>query len=127
MLGKVKSLVDNDVDPESISRNEFLRVFDPKSKKQVSKFHYDAVMEKACRELFNDIDIDNNGHIDFIEFSSIFKDLGMSVSDDSIRRQFRAIDKNMDDDISYEEFKTFVKEQLIAHHIKNEELIINLR
>eukprot|EP00581_Thalassiosira_minuscula_P017283 CAMPEP_0183727440 /NCGR_PEP_ID=MMETSP0737-20130205/25705_1 /TAXON_ID=385413 /ORGANISM="Thalassiosira miniscula, Strain CCMP1093" /LENGTH=585 /DNA_ID=CAMNT_0025959089 /DNA_START=93 /DNA_END=1850 /DNA_ORIENTATION=- len=69
-----------------------------------------AVTDEALRSVFKQIDEDGNGNIELNELTKVLKDSGVKSRD--IRRIFDAI--NLDDDtgISFDEFKSVMKNEL---------------
>ena len=42
-------------------------------------------MEDACKQLFNEIDFNNDNSIDYHEFKTLFKKLGINVDEKTIQ------------------------------------------
>ena len=64
--------------------------------------------KQRIRELFNYIDVDLSGEIDYQDIQDCFKRFGRLLDDSKIRRMIAECDVNKDEKISFEEFYEIV-------------------
>ena len=74
---------------------------------------------KEYKNIFHIFDIDDNGYIDFNEFYTVLKKLGISRAEYEIREMFDEIDKNKNNLIEYEEIINYLNETISYNDINN--------
>lgn len=65
------------------------------------------IAEDELRETFDHFDTDDNGTIDFAEFTSLMDALGSEMTDEEMEIGFEEIDEDQDGYIEFEEFLTW--------------------
>lgn len=68
------------------------------------------------RRVFDSLDTNKDGSLDFHELQQGFKDAGMNVNDDQVHKMIEAIDSNKNHQIEFDEFYTFAKGSSVTTH-----------
>jgi len=67
------------------------------------------VDESELRAVFNEFDLNKDGHIQLNELRSVMIKMGKSPSDEELKAMFKAADADGDGNIDFNEFKTIAK------------------
>ncbi|XP_041807713.1 plastin-3-like [Chelmon rostratus] len=80
---------------------------------------------EEMREIFRNIDLDDDGHVCDFELNELLKSAGLSMPGYKVREIIQNLDRNNDNKISFEEFLSIVQEQRSSEIAKTFRKVIN--
>ena len=113
----------------SISFSEFKLAFMGEEREEVDKNALQIPPEilKEIMVLFNQVDSNKDGHLDFTELKDIFSAIGVNIGPTELKAIMKRFDKSGDGVISKEEFTSVMIDKLKTDMMSAQHILEDLR